>query len=211
MSGDRVSHTPLLWWYAALVAVVAISGATFGVHRHLIDRAIEQAAPAIAKRDSIRIASGEEKLDKKRLAAHRDTLENLLNIIEQELEKRPADSMLIISAANTAYDLEKFDKAERYYRMFLDKIDKQNVMAKIDLAYVTFRNGDAETAASMLRSVIRKDPKNQMAMFNLAYVYEQSGKRELAKTWIKKCKDADPNSQLGRQANAILSSSSTGD
>jgi tetratricopeptide (TPR) repeat protein len=211
MKGDRVNHTPMLWWFAAVVAVVAVSVATFAVHRHLIDRAIEQAAPAMAKRDSIRIASGEEKLDKKRSAAHRDTLENLLKIIELELEKRPTDSMLIISAANTAYDLEKFDKAELFYQMFLDKIDNSSVVAKIDLAYVTFKNGNTEKAASMLRRIISKDPKNQMAMFNLAYIYEQSGKPELAKTWIKKCKDADPNSQLGRQANAILSSSSTGD
>ena len=194
----------MLWWYSSVVAVLAVSAATFGVHRHLVDSAIEKAAPLIAKRDSIRVASGESALESKRAAAHRDTLENLLTIIEQELQKHPADSMLIISAANTAYDLEKFDVAEHYYRLFLEKIDHSSILARIDLAYVTFRNGNIDTSISMLRNVIKKEPTNQMAMFNLAYIYDQTGKPELAKTWIKKCRDANPNSQLGRQADAIL-------
>lgn len=204
MSGDPAKRTPMLWWYSAVVAVLAVSAATFGVHRHLVDSAIKEAAPLIAKRDSIRVASGESALEAKRAAAHRDTLENLLTIIEQELQKHPADSMLIISAANTAYDLEKFDVAEHYYRMFLENIDNTSILARIDLAYVIFRSGNIHKSISMLRDVIKKEPTNQMAMFNLAYIYDQTGKPELAKTWIKKCRDANPNSQLGRQADAIL-------
>lgn len=204
MSSEATNRTPLFWWIVAICVVLGISTTTFLVHRYRVDSAIKEAAPLIANRDSVRIASNEKELGSEKAAARRDTLENLLKVIELELKKRPADSMLVISAANTAYDLEKFDIAERYYRQFLDNIDKTNNAVKIDLAYVMFRNGKAEESISTIRNVIRKEPNNQIAMFNLAYIYEQTGKPELAKTWIKKCVEVNPNSELGKQASRIL-------
>jgi len=204
MTDILVHRTPILWWVIACVSVTVVSLTTFFVHRHLVGENIKQAEPAIARHDSARRAAEAEMEQAHRLAARKDTLEALLTTIENELKHNPTDSMLVISAANAAYDLEKFDVAEHYYRLFLDKIDPSNLRAKIDLAFVVFSSGRHDEGINILHNVVRSDPKNQTAMFNLAYMYDQDGQPTQAKEWITKCRDANPESELGKQAEAII-------
>jgi len=191
---------------SAISAVFAITAVTYGVHRYLVGSAIEAAAPQIAQRDSARKAEQAATDNMNKMRGHRDTLTMLLKNIEQALVERPTDSMLVIKAANIAYDLQEYETAEKYYRIFLKDIDKTNIPARIDLAYVVFSSGKHDEGISSLKDVLKSDPKNQMAMYNLAFMFDNLGNKDEAKAWITKCRDVDPNSALGQQSSRILES-----
>lgn len=178
---------------AAAVAVCVIAGTSWAVHRWVVSTAVEQGA---AKRDSLAALEKQSSTE----AALRERKIGLLAEIQDSLRTRPNDSMLIISAANIAYDVEQFDVAERYYRLFLEKIDPANKNVRIDHAYSVFRTGRQDEAFALLRKVIDNDPKDQVALFNLGIMYAQAGQLDKAVTWLRTCVDANPDSPIGRQA-----------
>lgn len=186
-------------WVLILAITVIVAGTSFGIHRWQVAEATEEGRPTAERRNA-------ERTQQQQAAARVDTLKSLLTVLEQKLADRPLDSMLVISAANVAYDLGRFDQAERYYRTFLEKIDPSNAAAKIDMAYVVFQSGRHDDAIAILQSVIETNPKNQTAMFNLAYMLDQKGDAKGSMDMMAKVRDADPTSQLGQQAASLLSS-----
>ncbi len=184
-------------WPAILSIVIGVAAVSFGIHRWIIDQATEEGRPIAEQRAT-------QRAEQQRQAERADTLTSLLTVLEQRLEERPLDSMLVISAANVAYDLGRFDQAERYYRRFIDSIDPANPAPRIDLAYVVFREGRQDEALDLLHDVLQRYPTNQTAMFNMAYILDQLGRTAEATTWMEKCRDANPNSPLGQQATQIL-------
>jgi tetratricopeptide (TPR) repeat protein len=184
-------------WLLIVGIVVVVAGTSFAVHRWTVSEAVEAGRPTAERRTT-------ERTTQQQKAARVDTLVNLLTVLEQKLVDRPMDSMLVISAANVSYDLGQFDKAERYYRRYIDKIDNSSIPAQIDLAFVIFQQGRKDEAADLLRSIISRDPKNQTAMYNLAYMLDQMGDAKGSKEMMQQVRDADPTSQLGRTAKQLL-------
>lgn len=184
-------------WLLILTIAAIVAGTSFGIHRWTVSEAIEEGRPTADRRNV-------ERTQQQQAAARIDTLTNLLTVLEQKLEERPLDSMLVISAANVAYDLGNFEKAERYYRTFLEKIDPNNTNAKVDMSFVVFQAGRRDEAIQILRDVVAAEPKNQIAMYNLAYMLDQTGDAAGSMDMMKKVRDADPTSQLGQQAAALL-------
>lgn len=182
---------------AILSLVVVVAAASFSIHRWIVGQATEEGRPIAEQRAT-------QRAEQQRQAERADTLTSLLTVLEQRLEERPLDSMLVISAANVAYDLGRYDLAERYYRRFIDSIDPANPAPRIDLAYVVFREGRENEALDLLHEVLRRFPTDQTAMFNMAYMMDQLGRTAEATTWMEQCRDANPTSPLGRQAAQIL-------
>lgn len=187
-----------MWrWALAAGVVLVVAASSFGVQRYLIGLAEDEGKPLAQERAAQRAAQEEER-------QRTDTLEKMLLLVQQRLEERPLDSMLVISAANIAYDLGAFAVAEVYYNRFLDSIDPRNTAAAIDRAFVVFQQGRHSDAQSMLQRVIDAEPGNQTAMYNMAFMMHEAGHVEQSRTWMERVVAADPSSQIGKTAAEVL-------
>jgi hypothetical protein len=84
----------------AVIGVLLVAGVSFGITRWQISDA---RAAGKAKADSAAAANAPMLAEQ----AKRDTLERLLNTVMERAQSMPNDSMLVISAANIAYNLLK--------------------------------------------------------------------------------------------------------
>jgi tetratricopeptide (TPR) repeat protein len=184
-------------WGLVASIIVVVGGGSWALSRMAISANID------AGREKA-LARAAERQEGDEAAARQSKLTSLLKSIEDSLGARPLDSMLVISAANIAYDLGQFDKASRLYRRFLESIDASASTVRIDYAYALFQTGQQQQAITELEGVIKKDPKNQSALFNIAVMYTQLQRFEEATTWFKRCQQADPQSAIGERAALAL-------
>lgn len=195
------STTSIALW--ATVGVLLIAGTSFGINRWLVQQAVEAGKP---KADSIAAAQHAASAPEEdpQVEARRKQLSNLLDTVEVKLRNTPTDSMLVISAANLAYDLGDFEKAERYYSTFLEKIDPKNAQVTIDYGFVLFQRGKVDEGIAKVEGVVKSQPKNQTALYNLGIMHIRSNKPESALEWMKRCQKADPSSDVGKRAAAVI-------
>lgn len=184
-------------WFVAVGIVLFVAGVSYGVQRYLVGQAQEEGRPLAEQRAAQREAQQAQQ-------ERTDTLEKMLLMVQQRLEDAPLDSMLVISAANIAYDLGAFAVAEVYYNRFLDSIDPRNTAAAIDRAFVVFKQGRHTDAEQLLLRVIDADPGNQTAMYNMAFMTYELGQVEQSKMWMERVVAADPSSQIGKTAAEVL-------
>ncbi|MBU3742278.1 MAG: tetratricopeptide repeat protein [Candidatus Kapabacteria bacterium] len=181
----------------AVVGVVVLAAASYGISRWQFAGA---QADGKAKADSAAAANAPMRAEQ----ARRDTLERLLATVMGRAEQMPNDSMLVISTANIAYNLERYDVAERFYRRFLDSVDPSNVNVQIDYAYSVFMNGRMKDAVAVLDGILKRTPKHQAAMYNLGILYLRSNDTERGLQWMRKCRDADTSSDVGKRAAELV-------
>ncbi|MBU3698498.1 MAG: tetratricopeptide repeat protein [Candidatus Kapabacteria bacterium] len=189
-------RSSMVWGLVASIIVV-VGGGSWALSRMAISSNIEAGKEEALKRADQRQADEE-------VVARERKLSSLLATIEDSLAARPLDSMLVISAANIAYDLGQFDKASRFYGRFLDSIDASVTSVRIDYSYALFQTGQQKEALAELESIIKKDPKNQSALFNIAVMHTQMQQFDQAKTWFERCRAADPASPIGERAKLAL-------
>jgi putative PEP-CTERM system TPR-repeat lipoprotein len=82
--------------------------------------------------------------------------------------------------------------------------DARNVEAKLGLAAVAHRQGDAAAASDQLRRVIEIDAGNQRAYLGLAQLAAAAGNRDEAQKWLERSIGADPSAVESRLALAQL-------
>ncbi len=188
-----MSKSPTTIVALALLIVVLVGGGSYAISRYLISENIEKGKGLAEQRAA-------ERSRQQGATSRQTTLTNLLTSLEDSLQTRPLDSMLVISAANISYDLEQFDKAARYYDRFLKEIDPSNAAIRIDYAYSLYKTGKQAEGKSVLEGIIKKDPRNQAAHLNLAVMFAQDRQFDEALKWFKRCRDIDPTSDLGKRA-----------
>ncbi len=186
------------------LVVLGVSTATFMVARHSIKEATEEGAELAEKREQQRKLLEEEEQQQISERNRTKKIRQLLFEIEERLSQHPLDSMLVISAANLAYDVKDYAKAETYYRRFIDSIDNTNQAAQIDHAFVVFQQGRQDEGKELLGKVVREHPRNQTALYNLAFLLVESGQRDSAMVVLKRCLDVNPTSPTGVSAAQIL-------
>lgn len=169
-----------------LVAIISVS--SFSIHRYIVNDRIAEHAVSVPAADG-RVAR----------------LDSVLAMVMIELQSKPNDSMLIVSAANMAYDLGRFDTAATLYQRFLADIDPGNTPVKIDYGYTLFMSGHPERGMAVIEGVIESEPRNQTAMYNIAILYARSGDFLLAKEWMERCITADSTSGIASNARDVLS------
>lgn len=184
-------------WGLAASIIVVVAGGSWALSRMTISTNIDAGREKALERAAGRHAEEQEEARQRKLTA-------LLSTIEDSLVSRPLDSMLVISAANIAYDLGQFDKASRFYRRFLDSIDAALSTVRIDYSYALFQTGRQQEAIFELKLIIRKEPKNQSALFNIAVMYTQLQRYDEAMAWFKRCRQADPSSAIGQRATLAI-------
>lgn len=184
-------------FWVAVVSVVAIALASYGVTQWQTSSA---RAIGKARVDSAEAANAPMQAEQSR----RDTLTTLLDTLLAHAHDRPNDSMLVISTANIAYNLERFDIAEKFYRRFLDSIDPKHVDVTIDYAYSMFMNGQPALAVTTLEQVVRREPGNQAALYNLGILHLRTNAPEKGLLWMRRCRDANPTSDVGQRAANLI-------
>ena len=180
----------------ALLVIAGVGGVSFGVSRWLTSRAVEEGRELIDERTKLQAIPAVDPEVAKRKAM----LESMLKVVEQKLVERPADSMLLISAGNMSYDLGLFEPAERYYKIFLEKVDPANLRVRIDYAYMVFQIGRKDDGLAIMKKIIKKHPTDQTALYNLGVMYIQLNRMDEALKAMKACRDAAPESDLGKRA-----------
>lgn len=183
-------------WLIALLVIAGVGGVSFGVSRWLTSRAVEEGRELIDERTKLQAIPAVDPEVAKRKAM----LESMLKVVEQKLVERPADSMLLISAGNMSYDLGLFEPAERYYKIFLEKVDPANLRVRIDYAYVVFQIGRKDDGLAIMKKIIKQHPTDQTALYNLGVMYIQLNRMDEALKAMKACRDAAPESDLGKRA-----------
>lgn len=189
--------------------VIVVAGSSYGVSRMMVNDAVAEAKPLADQRNAQRAKIQEAEQQQMRVAARQDTLTKLLLRLEEKLHQSPADSMLLISAGNVAYDLQEYNKAERHYKSFLDKYSNGQTAVKIDYGFTVFQTGKQDQGIKILRNVLDNDRNNQTALFNLAYMYQQQGKADSTRELLTRCRDANPTSDIGKNAAGVLQQLST--
>lgn len=184
----------------AIAIVVGIGGGSFAISRYMIESAKEEGKGLAQQRAIERSAQLDMEKQAAESAERQKRLSGLLATLEDSLKTHPLDSMMVVSAGNISYDLGKFDRAARYYEIFLGKIDPSNTAVRIDYAYALFQMGREDDGMQVLKGIITREPKNQSAMFNLAVMYAQRQNVEQAMRWFKECRQADPTSAIGERA-----------
>lgn len=184
----------------AVAIVVGIGGGSFGTSRYMIESAKEEGKGLAQQRAIERTAQEQMQKQAAQAQERQSRLTGLLATLEDSLKTRPLDSMMVVSAGNISYDLGQFDKAARYYQIFLGKIDPSNTAVRIDYAYALFQMGREGDGMQELRSIIDREPKNQSALFNLAVMYAQKQDVEQAMHWFRQCRQVDSTSAIGERA-----------
>jgi cytochrome c-type biogenesis protein CcmH/NrfG len=184
-----------------LAAVIAVGVAAISWTTHyMVVADSREKGDAKRKADSVAAAAQQPQED----PALRARKVELLERLEKALVDHPKDSMLIISAANAAYDLQRFDLASKYYKVFIETIDGANESVHIDYGYAVFSMGEQQRGLDIVEDVVRRDPKNQTALYNLAIMTFQMQNADAAASWLKKCIDAGPNTPIGERAARTL-------
>ncbi len=188
-----MSKSPTTIIVLALLIVLLVGGGSYAISRYVISGNSEKGKGLAEQRAA-------ERSRQQGATSRNTTLTRLLTSLEDSLQTRPLDSMLLISAANISYDLEQFDKAARYYEMFLKEIDPSNAAIRIDYAYSLYKTGKQAAGKSVLEGIIQRDPRNQAALLNLAVMFAQDRQFDEALKWFTRCRDTDPASDLGKRA-----------
>jgi len=181
----------------AVCVVAVVGGGSYAYTRYIIGKDIEKGKGLAQERAA-------ETSRQQSTTQRQETMNNLLATLEDSLKARPLDSMLVLSSANISYDLGQFEKATRYYRLFLDSIAPNRTDVRIDYAYSLFETGKQEDGMAVLVDVVKADPENQTATLNLAVMFAQQQKFDEALKWFKRCRDADPASDLGKRASMAI-------
>jgi len=184
----------------AVAIVVGIGGGSFAISRYMIESAKEEGKGLAQQRAIERSAQKDMEKQAAESAERTKRLTGLLSTLEDSLASHPLDSMMVVSAANICYYLGKFDKAARYYQIFLGKIDPSNTALRIDDAFGLFQMGRKENGMAELKGIISREPKNQSALFNLAVMHAQMDNVGEALRWFTTCKMADSTSVIGQRA-----------
>jgi tetratricopeptide (TPR) repeat protein len=194
------------WRLTAVVVgvVVLVTGTSFGISRMFVNQAIDEGRPIAERRAEQRKLQAEAATQQEALSNRAAQLSGLLLEVEDKLEQSPLDSMLVVSAANLAYELQQYQKAEVYYKRFLDKIDPANSSVGIDYAFVVFQNGRPQDGLGILKQIIRREPGNQLALYNCAYLYMQLGDNAKAAEMLTACRNVNPATPTGQNAERAL-------
>jgi Tfp pilus assembly protein PilF len=110
------------------------------------------------------------------------------------LEYRPSFSEVRNNLGVDYLEMKRWDDAIKQLTIVTNDIFYQNIDdANMNLALAYFGKGDNDTALSILRPVVARNPRNPVVRFNLGRVYFSSDKVGLAVAEFKKAIDLNKN------------------
>jgi len=112
--------------------------------------------------------------------------------VGKKLQARMPDSPIPVNILGLAYLADKqFDKARASFEQAL-KLDKNFVIADMNLARLALVQGDRDSAAKHYQAVLAKQPDHQQAMLGLASLARARGDQAAMEKWLTRAHDSAP-------------------
>ena len=118
-----------------------------------------------------------------------------LDAINLSLSLNPRLSAAWLEKGRIALESDKLIPATEDFRKAVE-CDPRSVAARLELAYMFFRNGDFKGAREQLDAVLGLEPENANAMDGLGYIEMQQGALQSA---VTRFRQASPNVQIFRR------------
>jgi Flp pilus assembly protein TadD len=118
-------------------------------------------------------------------------------------ELDPDNLEAIRTRGNIAYDMRRFDEAEKHFRHYLE-LNPEDLGVRTDLGTALLFNSDIEGAKQLYRAVIEADPNFAQAHVNLGIALNREGKVEEATKLFSRAKElAETDEQRQRLDDLI--------
>jgi Flp pilus assembly protein TadD len=201
---------PLLGSWKPLVAVVVIIAAAVAIETY----STKQNIPA----DAIQLQSEQPQQP---TGANMAALQQIQDM-EQQVKANPANLDMMLHLANILNDNRFYDKAIKYYKMYLEKRPK-DTNARVDMGICYKEIGSYDDAVREMKEALEYEPKHLFATYNLGIVALDEGKmcmdrgqmdkaNELIREsndWFRKTVALAPTSEVGKRAQQLLMQHST--
>ncbi len=124
---------------------------------------------------------------------------------KKKLAKDPKDIEALIFMANANFDIQRFERAQKFYLRALE-VDPNNPHIRTDLASTYRHMGNSDKAIDELDHVINEHPNHEIALYNLGIILlndKEDGARA-AKTWERLVK-LNPHDPLSDELRKKIS------
>ena len=103
----------------------------------------------------------------------------------------------MIKAGNAYFDAEKFEQAEKWYEVALQK-EPKNIDVRTDLGLTFFLRTPREVdrAIKEYKTSLGIDPDHEITLQNLALAYTEKGDKENFKATFDRLKQVNPNNPV---------------
>lgn len=119
--------------------------------------------------------------------------EDAANLYEAANKLRPNEAEPMIKAGNAHFDAEKYEVAEKWYLMALEKEPRNiNVRTDLGLTYFLRTPRDVDRAIKEYNVTLGIDPQHEITLQNLALAYSEKNDRENLKATVEKLKKVNP-------------------
>jgi tetratricopeptide (TPR) repeat protein len=136
-----------------------------------------------------------------------------VQLIDAELQKKPANLDLARELGNAQVSASQYDKAIATYSSLLAKLPdpklQGDVWIRIGEAYL--RKGDIPQSINSLEKARQAQPGNTALLTNLAMLYETQSRTDIARKYYEESIRLDPNNAFALNNLAYLISESNGD
>ncbi len=119
--------------------------------------------------------------------------EDAANLYEAANKLKPNEAEPMIKAGNAHFDAEKYEVAEKWYLMALEKEPRNiNVRTDLGLTYFLRTPRDVDRAIKEYNVTLGIDPQHEITLQNLALAYSEKNDRENLKATVEKLKKVNP-------------------
>lgn len=126
-----------------------------------------------------------------------------IQVLEKRVAANPGDMMQTVQLANLLQDHSFYEKAIRYYKMYLER-NPSDADARVDMGICYKELNNLTDAETEMKKALVSAPKHVNAHFNLGVVYRSEGNYKESNEWFRKTVALDPNSEVGRRAQQLL-------
>lgn len=188
--------------HLALIGLaLAIAVGTFVARRAIIAKLEAEGRQRYEKQ----IAEQLEQIRQERLLQQqRQQQQKALAELLAMLARNPSDTSLLIPIGSLMLQTGDTVGALSYYRRYVDSVNRSNVVATVDYAYLLYATGDRQRGRQLTEQALRQAPEYQVALYNMAVMEYDRNNIESAIAWMKRCWLVDSSSALGQlSAQAI--------
>lgn len=128
--------------------------------------------------------------------------EDAAKLYEIANKLKPAEPEPLIKAGNAHFDAEKYEVAEKWYLLALEK-EPKNINVRNDLGLTFFLRAprDIDRAIKEYKTSLGLDPRHEITLQNMALAYQENGNTEKFGKTIDELKAVNPNNPVVQRLN----------
>lgn len=123
--------------------------------------------------------------------------EDAAEFYENAAKLKSTDSEPLIKAGNSHFDAEKYEEAEKWYMLALQK-EPKNIIVRTDLGLTFFLRepSDIDRAIKEYQTSLSIDPEHEITLQNLAVAYKEKDDKENYQSTVEKLKKVNPDNPI---------------